>query len=202
MPLPPLTRPAALVLAVLVLSTLGVVPELAWQATDCGTADSLAMPVDTARYALVQDYTVPSPRHQGRYHTGEDWALPAGEALGEPVRAIGTGKVWVSSPNGWGRDGGVVVVEHRLSNGATVYSLYGHLMPTDSAPFLRVGDCVAQGDIVGAIADVRPAPHVHFEVRLALPYDSGAGYTWELPEAHPIQYRRPSEVVRAYAAPP
>ncbi len=188
-------RRLSLILALTTLFTLGIIPEAWWQAVDCGTADSLTYPIDTARFVLVQGYTVPSPRHQGRYHTGEDWALPDGGSLGEPVYAAGRGKVRYSYPLGWGRDAGVVIIEHRTPDGVTLYSLYGHLGETDAVKFPRVGTCIEQGDVLGVMADVRPAPHVHFEIRLAQPDTPGPGYTWKLPESHDIQYRSPSAVL-------
>ena len=83
---------------------------------DCGITESLIAPFDTARFKLVQGYTAPSPRHQGRYHTGEDWSIPGGEALGQPIIAAGRGKVRYSYPQGWGRDAGVVILEHRMAD--------------------------------------------------------------------------------------
>lgn len=187
------------VVSLLALMTLGVIPAEWWQSVDCGTADVLAHPVDTSRFSLVQGYGVPSPRHQGRYHTGEDWAVPGG-AAGEMVYAAGRGKVRYAYSLGWGRDGGAVIIEHRMADGVTFYTQYGHLTESDAVKFPVVGACVELGDPIGVMADVRPAPHVHFELRLAQPDTPGPGYTWEVPEAHPIQFRSPSEVMAGYAA--
>ncbi len=186
------------VISALVLTTLGIMPTQNLTQTDCGTADSLIYPVDMTRYLLVQGFTVPSPRHQGRYHTGEDYALPGGEALGEPVAAIGRGVVTYSYTLGWGRDAGVVVVRHTLPDGTQVLSQYGHITQSEAVQFPTIGSCVEQGQIVGVIADVRPAPHVHLEIRLAMPDNPGPGYSWVLPEADEPQWRKPSRIIEAY----
>ena len=103
--------------------------------TICPQVDRVTPPVDPAAFALVQDYGVRSPRHEGRYHTGEDWALHEASSLGQPVRAVANGTVTYAYPQGWGRDGGVVILEHALPNDTTVYSVYGHLIETDGSPF-------------------------------------------------------------------
>ena len=192
-------RRFTLMLSLLVLSTLGIIPTDWWQSVDCGTTESLIYPFDTAQYNLVQGYTVPSPRHQGRYHTGEDWSIPGGGALGQPVTAAGRGKIRYSYPLGWGRDAGVVIVEHRMPDGVVLFSQYGHITESEAVKFRAVGECVEQGDVLGVIADARPAPHLHFEIRLAQPDVPGPGYTWTLPEANIIGYRSPSTLLNAYA---
>lgn len=194
-------RRVTLILCLFVLSTLGVIPSEWWQAVDCGVTDFLSYPIDTTRYALMQPYTAPSPRHQGRYHTGEDWSIAGGAALGEAVTAAGRGKVRFSYPQGWGRDAGVIIIEHRMPDGVVLYSQYGHLTTSESVNFPEIGACVEAGDVLGVIADVRPAPHVHFEIRLAQPETPGPGYTWVLPESDLIGYRSPSALIAAYAPP-
>ncbi|MBC7810580.1 MAG: hypothetical protein H7175_05505, partial [Burkholderiales bacterium] len=77
----------------------------------CGFAQSIDFPIDTNLFRIAQDFGSPSPRHQGRYHTGEDWYGIRGESFGQPVRAIAAGRVTYSAVNGWGRDGGVVIIE-------------------------------------------------------------------------------------------
>src|SRR5574338_14758 len=78
----------------------------------CGVVTSINFPVDTSAFRIVQDFAAQSPRHQGRYHTGEDWYGGRGTSYGQYVRAIANGRVTFSSPNGWGRDGGVIIIEH------------------------------------------------------------------------------------------
>jgi len=195
-------RRFTLILGLLTLSSLGIIPAYEWQAVDCGITESLIAPFDVARFKLVQSYTAPSPRHQGRYHTGEDWSIPGGEALGQPIIAAGRGKVRYSYPQGWGRDAGVVILEHRMADDVLLYSQYGHISESDGVKFRAIGACVEQGDVLGVLADVRPAPHLHFEIRLAQPETPGNGYTWTLPEADPIGYRSPSALMTAYPPSP
>jgi murein DD-endopeptidase MepM/ murein hydrolase activator NlpD len=159
----------------------------------CGTVGSIGFPVDPAQFRIAQDFGAPSMRHQGRYHTGEDWYGGRGTSEGQPVRAIAAGRVTYAEPSGWGRDRGVVIIQHTLPGKTTVYSLYGHLQPTAAYPFPARYTCVAAGDILGAIADIRPAPHVHFEVRTFGPDVPGPGYTWDTPTA--LGWRYPSAFV-------
>ncbi|HLV37098.1 MAG TPA: hypothetical protein VKY59_18390, partial [Spirillospora sp.] len=75
-------------------------------AQQCGVVDNLSYPVDTSVFRLAQDFGAPSPRHQGRYHTGEDWFLgrrAENYGVGLPVYAAASGRVTFSSPIGWGR---------------------------------------------------------------------------------------------------
>jgi hypothetical protein len=160
---------------------------------DCGLVNRVQFPVDRAVFQLVQDYAVPSVRHQGRWHTGEDYSAGPGATLGQPVAAIAAGRVTYASPIGWGRDGGVVILEHTLPDGSQVYSQYGHLMETDSIRFPGVLACVQAGQVIGAIADVRPGPHLHFEIRINQPDTPGPGYTADIPDT--LGWRVPSAFV-------
>ena len=188
-----------LALSTLILMTLGIIPADYAAQADCGIAESLTMPVDPARFQRVQAFSAPSPRHQGRYHTGEDWSIPGGAALGEPVAAIGRGVVTYSFTLGWGRDAGVVIIRHTMPDGITLISQYGHITESEAVKFPRVGQCVDQGQLLGVIADARPAPHVHFEMRLATPDAPGPGYSWVFPPDDTTQWRSPSRLVQAYA---
>jgi hypothetical protein len=147
----------------------------------CGVVTTVSFPVDRASFQLAQDFGVPSLRHQGRYHTGEDYYAGRGTTLGLPVRAIAEGRVTYSAPTGWGRDGGVVIIEHTFADGSLYYSQYGHMQSTDTAPFPERFTCVRAGDVIGAIGDARPAPHLHFEIRTIGPDVPGPGYSWEIP---------------------
>jgi hypothetical protein len=53
--------------------------------------------------------------------------------------------------------------------------------------------CVQQGDVLGVIGDARPAPHLHFEVRIINGADPGPGYT----RADPYDegYRQPQKYI-------
>ncbi|MGB7337366.1 MAG: peptidoglycan DD-metalloendopeptidase family protein [Phototrophicaceae bacterium] len=152
--------------------------------TDCGVVDGIGFPVNTGTFSLAQDFAIASERHQGRYHTGEDWHGGRDNSVGQAVQAAARGRVSYSSVNGWGRDGGVVILEHTFPDGTVYYTLYGHITESESFQFPPRLTCVQQGDVIGVVADVRPAPHLHFEVRVsggtngAIP---GAGYSINTP---------------------
>ena len=149
--------------------------------SQCGIAETINYPIDRNLFQLAQDFGTRSPRHQGRYHTGEDWFVAGGVSLGQPVRAAATGRVTYSAPTGWGRDGGVVIIEHVFADGTVVYTQYGHMMETEDAPFPARLSCIEAGDRIGSIGDARPAPHLHFEVRVNQPDIPGPGYSLEDP---------------------
>lgn len=166
-------------------------------AQQCGTADSIRYPVDTQVFTLAQDFGAPSPRHQGRYHTGEDWHAPRtieNYGVGLPVVAAAAGRVTYSAPSGWGRDGGVVIIEHTFPDGSLLYTQYGHMMETDTARFPAQWSCVKAGDVIGAVGNVRPAPHLHFEVRAENGTSPGPGYTWVDPLVD--GFRQPAKAIR------
>jgi hypothetical protein len=148
-------------------------------------------PVDTAAFVLAQDFGAASPRHQGRFHTGEDWTLPGGAALGQIVYAPADGRVTFSSANAWGGDGGVIILEHTFPDGFVAYSMFGHLSEAGGITFPPALSCVRIGEPLATIADVRPAPHVHIEIRTSGGAIPGAGYTWDEPNA--VDLRRPSK---------
>lgn len=148
--------------------------------TDCGVVDGIGFPVDTGAFTLTQDFSAQSIRHQGRYHTGEDWYAGRDNTVGQAVQAVARGRVTYSSVNAWGRDGGVVILEHTFPDGSVYLSFYGHMTESDAFEFPTRLACVQQGDVIGTIADVRPAPHLHFEIRLDEGSNSaspGAGYS-------------------------
>ncbi|NWF69806.1 MAG: peptidoglycan DD-metalloendopeptidase family protein [Chloroflexi bacterium] len=192
-------KKALLLLALSVAAVLALqIFSLAAQDAQCGTVDVIQFPVDTATFQMVQGFGVPSPRHNGRYHSGEDWFGGRDTSLGQPVEAIARGRVTYSSPRAWGRDGGVVIIEHLMPDGSTIYSLYGHLMERGDILFPARYTCVEIGQIIGAIADVRPAPHVHFEIRVSGSDLPGAGYEWEDPRT--LGLREPSAFITDWLA--
>ncbi|MEL6268461.1 MAG: M23 family metallopeptidase [Chloroflexota bacterium] len=166
--------------------------------TVCPDVDAMTTPVDMGAFTMVQDYGARSPRHNGRYHTGEDWALPDATAFGQPVRAIATGTVTYAYGQGWGRDGGVVILEHTMSDESIIYSVYGHLIETDATPFPAGGACVEAGEVIGSIGEVRPTAHLHFEIRVSNGRTPGHGYTWDYPDAE--GYRRPAKFLLNWQA--
>lgn len=161
--------------------------------TDCGAADSIQYPVDTTTFSLAQDYGVPSQRHQGRYHTGEDWHGGRGSSLGQPVRAAARGMVMLSSPNAWGRDGGVIILRHDFADGTTAFTQYGHITQSETVQFPQPLTCVDAGEVIAVIGDARPAPHLHFEVRVTNGDTPGPGYSWESPDSS--GWRDPSDFI-------
>lgn len=162
--------------------------------TDCGVVDIINMPVDPNVFTLVQDFAVPSYRHQGRFHLGEDWYGGRDTSVGQPVRAAATGRVTFASESAWGSDGGVIIIEHKFPDESIAYTMYGHLMATASMPFPERLACVTAGQIIGAVGDIRPAPHIHFEVRINNPEIPGPGYLREMP--YEQGWRRASKFVQ------
>lgn len=166
----------------------------------CGVMDAVDYPVDTGVFQMGQAFGVPSPRHDGRYHTGEDWFIGRGATFDQPVRAIGRGVVTLSNPHAWGLDGGVVIIRHTLPDGATIYSQYGHLMESGSIRFPARLDCVEAGEVIGVIGEARPAPHLHFEIRVPSNVNQGIAdtpgprYTADDPRS--LGWRNPSQMIR------
>jgi hypothetical protein len=177
----PLMRKLLITLSLLVLLTLGIAPEDNYAQSQCPNATTVQFPFDTSSWTLAQGFGVPSPRHQGRYHTGEDWFINGADSLGQPVRAMAAGRVTYSFPLGWGRDGGVVILEHIFDDGSIVYSQYGHMMETDAIKFPMRLSCVEAGQVIGAVGSARPAPHLHFEIKLGGADNPGPGYSWTNP---------------------
>jgi murein DD-endopeptidase MepM/ murein hydrolase activator NlpD len=142
----------------------------------CGWVDTLDFPLDPPDGTSAsggRDFGVYRSRYE-KYHAGEDWRLSNRNNFGQPVYSIGHGQVTYAQPLGWGADKGVVIVRHTFPDGSSVLSFYGHLDPPSVT--LREGTCVQRGDIVGQIGRPRTPPHLHFEVRLHLPYATGGGY--------------------------
>jgi murein DD-endopeptidase MepM/ murein hydrolase activator NlpD len=149
----------------------------------CGLVDLLDCPLRPPDGEGVArgggDFSLFRSRYDG-YHTGEDWWISrGGGSFGEPVYSVGHGLVTFADPKGWGRDQGVVIVQHILNGGETIYSFYGHLDPPSI--ILAPGECVIRGQQVGKIGRPRTPPHLHFEIRTHLPYAPGPGYWAEDP---------------------
>src|SRR5690606_5513652 len=71
-----------------------------------------------------------------------------------------------------------------------------HIGETAEYTFPTRLSCVQQGDIIGAVADVRPAPHLHFEVRVSGGTNGtipGAGYSEPVPYEEGL--RNPSKFI-------
>lgn len=89
-----------------------------------------------------------------RFHSGTDIGAP----MGTPVLAAFDGRVTAS--NFLGGYGLTVVLQHDNGDKQT---LYGHL----SEVFVRPGDSVKQGEVIGRVGSTgnSTGPHLHFEVR-------------------------------------
>lgn len=147
----------------------------------CGVVDVLDFPINPPDANNVarggQDFGVFRRRYDG-IHTGEDWWSSRGySSFGAPVYSIGHGLVTFAQPLGWGRDKGVIIIQHTLSEGGNILSFYGHLDP-DSVT-IRAGQCASRGEQIGKIGRPSSTPHLHFEIRHHMPYETGGGY-WSL----------------------
>ena len=155
----------------------------------CAPVDGLRPPFDD-HFQLVQEFGVPSVRHQGRYHSGEDWY---GGGVGQVVYAMANGQVTFSGDRAWGVDGGVVIIAHDMPDGARIFSMVGHIQSSADVPLPPRLSCVEMGQPLGVIVDVRPAPHVHWEVRTQGQDTPGAGY--ERAEPRSLGLLDPSDFV-------
>jgi hypothetical protein len=176
---------------------------------------SIPPPAPTLPWPLVADgfdFPVGAPDGRGYYvaadlvsqtyyverhvwHTGEDWnrVLRPGDTpdvdLGDPVYAVAHGRVVASQAFAtWGN---VVLIEHRLPSGQTVWSQYAHLQQR----LVRKGDIVRRGERIGTIGKGEAnhdSAHLHFEIRLKKLPASKRG--WVRPEDR-------DKVLAAYAHP-
>lgn len=167
------------------------------QIAQCGIANAVGFPVDPGQFQIVEDFGAPNPRYGGKYHTGEDW-YGGRSSYGTPVHAIANGQVTFSSDNGWGADGGVIIIKHIMPDGSTAYSMYGHVTDATGIQFPAVYSCVNQGDVIAAVGDPRPAPHLHLEIRTNQPDTPGTGYDAQDPVLD--GWRRPSKFIDNWQA--
>ena len=148
----------------------------------CGLVDIFDFPVgppDGTGFGGGGDFGVFRSRYD-KFHAGEDWwATSRGDSFGRPVYSIGHGLVTYAQPEGWGRDKGVIIIQHTFANGETVLSFYGHLDPPSF--LVAAGDCVTRGEQLAQIGRPRSSPHLHFEIRTQAPYDTLTGYWPEDP---------------------
>ena len=147
----------------------------------CGVVDLFDFPLDPPDAQSARgggDFGIWRNRYQ-KFHAGEDWRAVNGDNFGQPVYNIGHGLVTYAEPNGWGRDKGVVIIQHTFADGSSLLSFYGHLDPPSVT--LKPGLCVTRGQQIGKIGRPRTSPHLHFEIRTHLPYQTGTGYWAEDP---------------------
>jgi murein DD-endopeptidase MepM/ murein hydrolase activator NlpD len=98
------------------------------------------------------------------YHTGDDLNRPGYWDSGAPVYCTADGVVdFVGQVAGW--QGDVVIVEHALEDGSTVWTRYAHIKVDAD---LDDGEPVSRGQHIGYIADYTPAgprgDHLHYDV--------------------------------------
>jgi hypothetical protein len=110
-----------------------------------------------------------------RAHAGMDFDREDGvDTAGEKVYASSDGKV-VCVQNAT-FPGYAVVLEHTLSTGGTVYTMYGHL----SSPSVSVGQNVSASQQIGTVYNQGSSSNLHFEVRTFKKWSSsdcaGPGY--------------------------
>jgi len=168
------------------------------------------------------DYGVKNPDLQGNtcfgvdfsqlFHAGEDWYREDGNSTqGAEVTAVADGKVLFADPT-FEYPGRVVIIEHTLSSGQKVYSMYGHIDRNSLS--VSAGQIVSRGERLGTVMyqpctgrypEYHPSgddSHLHFEIRYFYDgsniYDDypacngiipGRGYTY--PE-HPDDFPSPS----------
>jgi Peptidase family M23 len=111
-------------------------------------------------------------------HLGEDWNKNSGgnTDCGEPVFAAANGQITFAEDAGPGW-GNVIIIEHVLTNGERVQTLYGHLQE-----ILKTTGRVRKREQIGKIgnANGRYLCHLHFELRTADSRDwnkVGGGYS-------------------------
>ncbi|HLD22238.1 MAG TPA: peptidoglycan DD-metalloendopeptidase family protein [Patescibacteria group bacterium] len=98
----------------------------------------------------------------GLYHMGVD----DGFILGDGAAVYATANGVVKEAQERSQFGLVVLIEHTLTNGSRIVSLYGHLRPSDRR--VLPGQQVKAGDIVGVLGDESEnggwTPHLHFGI--------------------------------------
>jgi murein DD-endopeptidase MepM/ murein hydrolase activator NlpD len=116
-----------------------------------------------------------------RLHTGTDVGAP----MGAPVMAVMGGRVILA--DNMGGYGITVAIEH--DNGIR-QTLYAHM----SELFVRPGDIVQQGTVVGRVGSTGAStgPHLHFELRQMLPDG-----TWVAQDASPLLERSMAQLVQS-----
>lgn len=145
-------------------------------------------PPDGAGYYDAQGFGVNA-------HLGEDWNGSGGADtdLGDPVYAIGAGRVRFAEDAGGGW-GNVVRVVHRYRGDdgapAEVEAVYAHL----DVVLVRAGATVARRQLIGTIgtAHGQYLAHLHLELRRTVGLPLGGGY------GEPVTHLAPTEFIVAH----
>lgn len=100
---------------------------------------------------------------QSKPHTGIDLVVVS--KTSPKVCSALEGKVVVATAGSTGY-GNYVVLEHKLEDGTTIYTLYGHMV--QGSIQVSVGDEVEQGRVLGTMGSTGNSTgnHLHFEVRI------------------------------------
>ena len=131
------------------------------------------------------------------FHPGEDWNGENGEDsdFGDLVYAISNGRV-VAAKFYKGNLGNVIVIEHRLQDGSTVWSQYAHL----NEILVKENDLVKRGQKIGTIGkggnNNLPA-HLHFEIRKNLLNPNAWPYGQSKEEVNE-NYHNPSNFINSH----
>jgi murein DD-endopeptidase MepM/ murein hydrolase activator NlpD len=180
--------PIIFLVALLIVSLAHKAPAQGQPQQDCGVMDAIDYPIDGISIQR-DDFGMFRALFAGN-HAGVDLAFGR---YGEAVRAAARGRVTFSDPAAWGEEKGVVVIEHNLPNGGTVFSLYGHMEELNGHVFPKVNDCVTRGQIIGAIGNPKlSAKHLHYEIRTMRASTGGPGYApgepLEFGWFHPLEF--------------
>lgn len=122
---------------------------------------------------LKEEFERGTLKGRGTYHIGEDFNIGSGnDDLGEPFGAIAAGRV-VYTGRVYNGMGNLIIIRHRLSNGAEIYSRYAHL----NEIFVVVDQAVQAGEIIGTIGrtgrenDPDFYAHLHLDLAYAVTYE-------------------------------
>ncbi len=131
------------------------------------------------------DFPVGKPNARGYYnaqkfkennHLGDDWnSVKGGNSdLGDPIYTIANGYIKFAKNigGGWGN---VIRINHKLSNGKVIESLYAHC----DTIVVKQGQWVKKGTQIGTIgnADGQYLAHLHLEIRDDIYLPIGGGYS-------------------------
>lgn len=124
------------------------------------TSDRVYIPMAAGTYKLVSPFgmRIHPVYHTPRMHNGVDMAGPAGT----PLYAVADGVVLKAGAGGQSGINNAIVIEHEV-NGEVFTTWYLH--EYDDGMFVKVGDHVTAGQIIGAVGSqgVSTGAHLHFE---------------------------------------
>lgn len=116
---------------------------------------------------FLGSYDVDEGEYSGD-HAGVDLKLP----LGTPIGAIAGGRVnAVTTTNALGLH---VIIEHRLPDGSTVFSVYAHF----GSAAVKVGDDVIPGQYIGNVGMTgnTSGPHLHLQIDRGIAGEAHVAY--------------------------